>query len=43
MHGADTRLTHLRATAEGLSPHAQRDLVAYWGRRKFEGRPSDWT
>jgi hypothetical protein len=47
MHGAlrvdVRRLLVLKDTAEALSPPAQRDLVEYWGRRRFEARPKDWT
>ena len=37
------RVLLLKVTAEHMSLQAQRDLVEYWGRRKFEGRPNDWT
>ena len=45
MHGTDddARSLMLRITASGLSPNAHRDLFAYWGRRKVEARPQDWT
>ena len=32
-----------KLSAEHMSMTAQRDLLEYWGRRKFEGRPTDWT
>jgi len=42
MYGADDRrLSLLKATAEALSAPAQRDLLEYWGRRRFERRPKD--
>jgi hypothetical protein len=44
MHGAEARVLEMvRMTADALSADARRDLVAYWGRRKFEARPQDWT
>ena len=46
MHAVDNdprRLLVLKLTAEGMTLAAQRDLVEYWGRRKAEGRPTDWT
>lgn len=46
MHVPDNdprRLLLLKLSAERMSLAAQRDLVEYWGRRKAEGRPNDWT
>ena len=44
MHGTDQLSSAMvRITASGLSPAAHRDLFAYWGRRKVEARPQDWT
>lgn len=43
MHDANPRMAMLKLTAESLSVPAQRDLVEYWGRRKLEARPHDWT
>ena len=46
MHGADDGLPDiltLKLSGHGISLAAQRDLALYWGRRKLEGRPNDWT